>query len=93
MNKPNLYLDLDETLIYSIDIRYRKKLPFFIEKFKYYGIKPIFVIDGRPPIEKTTKLKRSREKSTVKLTKLINSDEITTDTNKTESLLKKSLRK
>ena len=35
MNKPNLYLDLDETLIYSIDIRYRKKLPFFIDKFKY----------------------------------------------------------
>ena len=64
----------------------------FIEKFKYYGIKPIFVIDGRPPVEKTTKLKRSREKSTVKLTKLLNSDEITTDTNKTESLLKKSLR-
>jgi len=68
----------------------------FIEKFKYYGIKPIFVIDGRPPIEKTTKLKRSREKSTDKLTELLKNDDINTDTitdtKKTDSLLKKSMR-
>ena len=71
----------------------------FIEKFKYYGIKPIFVIDGRPPVEKTTKLKRAREKSTVKLTELLNSDEnstestdtYTTNIKKGNTLLKKSM--
>jgi hypothetical protein len=66
-----------------------------IEKFKYYGIKPIFVIDGRPPLEKTKKLQRLREKSTVKLTELLISNDIDTNTNtntkKADSLLKKSL--
>lgn len=79
-------LDISKPLSYILE------LINFIEKFNYYGINPIFVIDGKPPIEKTTKLKRSREKSTVKLTALLNSDEITTDTKKTDSLLKKSLR-
>ena len=64
----------------------------FIEKITFFGIKPIFVIDGRPPVEKTTKLKRSRDKSTVKLFNLLNSDDITTDTKKTDSLLKKTMR-
>ena len=51
MNKPNLYLDLDETLIYSIDIRYRKKLPFFIEKFKYHNFENIYIILERPGLQ------------------------------------------
>ena len=64
----------------------------FIEKFQYYGILPIFVIDGRPLLEKTKKLQRTRDKSTVKLNKLLETDTINNADKKQEkSLLKKSL--
>ena len=72
-------LDISNPLYYILEVIN------LIEKFKYYGIKPIFVIDGRPPVEKTTKLKRTREKSTVKLTELLNSDENSTESTDTDT--------
>ena len=80
-------IDISNPLYYILEIIN------FIEKFKYYGIKPIFVIDGRPLVEKSRKLKRTREKSGIKLSELLNNDSIntTTDTKKADSLLKKSI--
>jgi hypothetical protein len=80
-------LDISNPLYYILEVIN------LIEKFKYYGIKPIFVIDGRPPLEKTKKLQKTREKSTIKLTELLTSNDTNTNTNtkKADSLLKKSL--
>ena len=41
-----------------------------IEKFKSYGIIPIFVIDGKPVIEKSNKHKQNRSKAKGKLEEL-----------------------
>ena len=42
--KINLYLDLDETLIYSIDMRHRKILPKHVEQFKHHNFENAYVI-------------------------------------------------
>jgi len=42
--KINLYLDLDETLIYSIDMRHRKMLPKHVEQFKHHNFENAYVI-------------------------------------------------
>jgi hypothetical protein len=42
-----------------------------IEKFKSYGIIPIFVIDGKPVIEKSNKHKQNRSKAKDKLEELL----------------------
>ena len=78
-------IDISNPLYYILEVIN------FIEKFKYYGIKPIFVIDGRPLVEKSRKLKRSRAKSSIKLTELLNNNNVITDTKKADSLLKKSI--
>ena len=58
----------------SNPLHYILELINFIVKFKSYGITPIFVIDGRPLLEKTKKLQKSREKATMKLHKILESD-------------------
>ena len=78
-------IDISNPLYYMLEVIN------IIDKFKYYGIKPIFVIDGRPLVEKSRKLKRTREKSGIKLTELLNNNETYTDTKKADSLLKKSI--
>ena len=79
-------IDISQPLYYILEVIN------FIEKFQYYGILPIFVIDGRPLLEKTKKLQRTRDKSTVKLNKLLETDTINNADKKQEkSLLKKSL--
>ena len=55
-------------------LHYILELINFIGKFKSYGIIPIFVIDGRPLLEKTKKLQKSREKATLKLDKILATD-------------------
>ena len=49
--KINLYLDLDETLIYAIDMRYRKTLPAYIEQFKHHNFENAYVILERPGLQ------------------------------------------
>ena len=49
--KINLYLDLDETLIYAIDMRYRKTLPTYIEQFKHHNFENAYVILERPGLQ------------------------------------------
>jgi hypothetical protein len=78
-------LDISNPLYYSLEVIN------FIEKFKYYGIIPIFVIDGRPLLEKSNKLKRTREKTTIKLNKLVETESINNIDKKTsDSLINKS---
>ena len=80
-------------------IRQNISLPLFyilefinlIEKFKHFGIKPIFVIDGRPLFQKTKKLQRTRQKCGNKLYLLLETDNIIIDNKKAESLLKKTI--
>lgn len=50
--KMNIYLDLDETLVHSIDIRYRKFISIEIEKFKNYNFENIYIILERPGLQK-----------------------------------------
>lgn len=49
--KINLYLDLDETLIYSIDTRHRKTLPKHVEHFKCHDFENAYVILERPGLQ------------------------------------------
>lgn len=49
--KINLYLDLDETLIYSIDMRSRKTLPKYVEQFKHHNFENAYVILERPGLQ------------------------------------------
>ena len=67
----------------------------FIEKFKFYGIIPIFVIDGKPLVEKTKKIQRTKNKSTIKLNKLLETENLNNvdlvDNIKANTLLKKSI--
>jgi hypothetical protein len=49
--KINLYLDLDETLIYSIDMRHRKMLPKHVEQFKHHNFENAYVILERPGLQ------------------------------------------
>jgi len=50
-NKINIYLDLDETLIFSIDIRRKKVLPTIIEKFKHHNFDNEYIIMERPGLQ------------------------------------------
>ena len=49
--KINLYLDLDETLIYSIDMRHRKTLPEYVKNFKHHNFENAYVILERPGLQ------------------------------------------
>jgi hypothetical protein len=51
MEKPNLYLDLDETLIYSMDMRYRKTFPSIVESFKHHNFENMYLILERPGLQ------------------------------------------
>ena len=48
----NIYLDLDETLIYSIDISRKKVLPPFIDKFTHHNFDNEYMILERPGLQK-----------------------------------------
>jgi hypothetical protein len=47
----NLYLDLDETLIYSKDIRHQKTIPTYVEQFKHHNFENAYVILERPGLQ------------------------------------------
>lgn len=51
MSKINIYLDLDETLIYSIDISRKKALPSTIDHFTYHNFENHYVILERPNLQ------------------------------------------
>jgi len=51
MSKINIYLDLDETLIYSIDISRKRSLPNSIEDFKYHNFENHYMILERPHLQ------------------------------------------
>jgi len=49
--KINIYIDLDETLIYSIDIRRKKMIPSFIELYRHYNFDNEFIVLERPGLQ------------------------------------------
>lgn len=50
-SKINLYLDLDETLIYSVDIRRKKTIPSYIEQFKHHNFDNAYLVLERPGLQ------------------------------------------
>ena len=49
--KINIYIDLDETLIYSIDIRRKKMIPSFTELYIHHNFDNDFIVLERPGLQ------------------------------------------